>query len=98
MKYAVALACLFAVGVLATPAHAGVGVNVGVGVPLYAPAPVYAPPPAYYAAPPAYYYAAPPAVYPAPAAGVYVSPGPVVVGPRFYGRWGWGYRGGRWHR
>ncbi len=37
MKCLVALACLFAVGVLATPAQAGVGVNVGVGVPLYAP-------------------------------------------------------------
>ena len=58
MKYLIALACLFAVGVLATPAQAGVGVNVGVGVPLYAPAPVYAPPPAYYPAP-AYYAPAP---------------------------------------
>ena len=54
MKYVVALACLLGVGLLATPAQAGVGVNVGVGVPLDAPAPVYAPPPAYYAAPPVY--------------------------------------------
>ena len=34
MKYLVALACLLGIGLLATPAQAGVGVNVGVGVPL----------------------------------------------------------------
>lgn len=70
---------------------------------------VYAPPPVVYAPPVAYapapvYYAPAPVVYPAPAP--YYAYGPtVVVGGAYrgwaggyYGRGGYGYRGGHWHR
>jgi hypothetical protein len=85
----------------ASPAMAGVALNLGIGVP--GPAYVAPPPVVAYAPPPVVTYAPPPVVTYAPPPVVDAAPPPVVVEPPIFGAFGFfGGRGGwdhhGWHR